>query len=99
MHIHGNPMANGNLAVHSAVGRRRRPRASETRRWLLKGAFEIEGELDPAELLMVGRWAEGEPEPGQGQTDPQNRNFRRIPRETPQDQDDDYPAGPVSLWA
>lgn len=44
-------------------------RAADVRKKLMKGGFDIDGELNPEADFMVGRWLDGEYRQQQGQND------------------------------
>ena len=94
MHIHHNPMTNGNLGIHSAGAAEKAAaaqRSSENRRKLLKSADQIDGSLDSRGAFMIGQWSED--------SAGQNERHSHHPQQNKEQDEEVSEAKPISIWA
>jgi len=94
MHIHHSQMTPTPAGVHSAAAEKAAAaqRALETRRKLLKSAFQIEEEMGAGEVLRIGGWPEQES--GRGHQRPPSRAASSAARS-----EDEPEEQPISFWA
>jgi len=94
MHIHHSQMTPTPTGVHSAAAAKAAAaqRALETRRKLLKSAFQIEEEMGAGEVLRIGGWSEQESGRGRQHPPSHSPNSALNPEDEPEKQ-------PISFWA
>jgi|GEM_PF-1765904 len=101
MHIHGNPMQFSAMNLQQTNGAEKaaaQQQAAETRRKLLQGNFEFEGEVDPEMALMVESWSEQDDQPQQGRQQKMYQKQTGTPARERLEEVEQADQ-PVSVWA